>query len=87
MRGIEERDVYLSSPANRCVLESGLLHLEKPASKSHNLQQKGLMLDRARFVLDSIIDDYPSMGKCLASDAPVMRKMDSESAVIKLLLH
>lgn len=87
VREMEKLGGYLPPPGKRRVPELGLLGLENWASTSHNQQQKGLMLDLERFVLDSIIDDCPSIGKYLAPDAPVVRNMHFERAIFKLSAH
>eukprot|EP00171_Calliarthron_tuberculosum_P022099 IDg22099t1 len=82
---IEELDAYLPSPAKRRVLERALLHFRRFASISMNIQQKGLLLHRARFVMDNVMEDYPTMSKYLAPDASIVKNKVFESAIVKLL--
>lgn len=82
---IEDLDSFLPTPSQRRVLDRALHHLEKFASISHNIQEKGLLLNKARFVFDSIVADYPSMRRYLAKDAAIVQDHQFESAVVKLL--
>lgn len=82
---IEELDSYTPSPAKRRVLQRAVPHLAKFADISHNLQRKGLLLDKARFYFNAIVKDYPSMHKYLAPDTSIVHNPTFESAIVKLL--
>lgn len=79
---IEDLDAFLPSLSKRRILQRAVHHLEKFASSSHNIQEKGLLLNKARFVFDSVIPDYPSMHRYLAADAAIVKNHQFESGQV-----
>lgn len=54
-------------------------------SISHNIQERGLFLNKACFVLHIIVADYPSMHHYLATKTASIQNHQFKSAVVKLL--
>ena len=82
---IHEVDNYMPTPSQRRSLESALGHFQNFESIAKHLQTKGLMLNNARFILDTVCEDYPEMCKYLAADASIVHDLPFEAAVIKIM--
>ena len=81
---IEGLDQFTPTPAQHRVLERALVHLEKFSSVQSNIQKKGLQLDKVRFYLNNVMQDYPCMKIYIAPDTSIVHNPQFESAVVKL---
>lgn len=84
LRSIISLDSYLLNAQERRSLQSALPHFQNFESVTVNLQKKGLSFADARYLLDQICEDYPSMSYYLEAESSIVNDKIFESAVVKI---